>query len=270
MNKVFFSILFAAMFMFAGAGIARAEVTVVRAEGSAMMAERESVAKSEAFEDALKSAVVDAVAELLSGEQDTERLSEGLDRDVFSSPMKYVRNYKVLAEGWVTHYDLPQAGSELAPGVEPVEPQEVEGMDEQDGAPELHPADPVNFAEFYHIWIEASVDVGQLKNYLKQVTTLTEKSVFSANVVVLDFVDYETFALLKKRIETMSMVKDVSYYSFSRGKFVLKADITGTGYAFYESLVRKFSSEFAILPSGLEGVIIKAGRVGMAGAETEL
>lgn len=254
----FLSITLALFFVCASAGVAGAEVMVVKAEGSAMMGERESTTKNQAFEAALKIAVTDVVSDMLSDEE-LDRLFEKLERDVFSKPMRYVRNYKVVAEGWVTHYDLPDAEPEAAAEAEAT--IEVEPGVEEPPVP--HVTAPVSFAEFYHMWVEAAVDVGQLKSYLKKVTTLTEKSTISINIVILDVVDFKTYSGLKKRLENMDVVKEISYHSFSRGRFVLKAVITGTGYDFYERLTEKFGSEFVILPSGAESVIIKAGRMGL-------
>jgi len=246
---------------------ARAEVELVRAEGSAMMGERESTAKGHAFEDALRKAVSASVEGLLP-EDDRHRLREGLERDVYSNPMRYVQNYRVLAEGMVTHYDLPDAEPdalpEAAPAAGPVsgEEEEEDFLPEGEGPPVPQPAPPVSFAEFYHIWVEAAVDVGQLKQYLKKVTTLAVRQTISVNVIILDVEDYGAYAALKKRIEGMAAVKEVSYHSFSRGKFVLKAVVATTAYGFYEGLAAMLGGEFVVLPSGAESVIVKAGRFG--------
>jgi hypothetical protein len=95
------------------------EVSVINIEGSAAMAEfeTETMTKKAALENALRGSVEAAVKEVMKGEDILEN-AESIEDRIYPNPMNYILNYKILSEGWITHFDMPE---------DSVEPEGIEG-----------------------------------------------------------------------------------------------------------------------------------------------
>ncbi|VAW37064.1 hypothetical protein MNBD_DELTA02-535 [hydrothermal vent metagenome] len=91
----------------AGAG----EVSVVKMEGSAKKAEFEASAKKEALEMALRGSVEAAVKEVMKGKDILEN-AELIEERIYLNPMNYILNYRILSQGWITHFDLSDDSAE--------------------------------------------------------------------------------------------------------------------------------------------------------------
>ncbi len=284
MRRYFVSVL-SLLILMVCTGSALAEVTVVKAEGSAVKGEDEALTKRAALEDALKGAVARAVNSVLKDEK-AEEISDLLEVEIYSTPMRYVLNYRILSEGWITHFDLPEdflkpeeieevveEGVKLedleyhenvgggAEEVDPETPQWPEGpagAEVEAAAPESARKDlGAGGVVLYHLWIEASVDIGELKKDIGRFADIEEQETTTVEVVMLDVPDYRSFESLKKRLEEMDIIKGLSFESFSKGRYVLSAAVAGDGHALYDSLVDTLGKDYILIPGGTGRVIIK-------------
>lgn len=266
-----FTIFTATLTLFAATTFA--EVKLVRAEGLFMRGEEDALAKRGALEDALKK----TVAQLMDGfyasvEVVEDSDFEALNRKVMGDPLRYVLNYKILASGWITHFEMPEVdvdGDTSALNVEDVSDIRQEVIDtpviddataaEGDEMDEVRPAVLARTGvEFYHLWVEASVDADSLRD---EVFKLTSRGIEDSNeieIFVLDVTDHSVLKALKDRLDKIDIVKTVSYGSFSKGVSTFKAEIVGTGHSLFERLSGELTGDFVLIPGGAERVIIKA------------
>jgi len=107
LSAIFAAFLLLATAQFAGAG----EVSIIKIEGSAKKAEFAGDTKKEALERALRGSVEMAIKEVMKGEDILEN-AELIEERIYPNPMNYILNYKILSEGWITHFDLPGENAE--------------------------------------------------------------------------------------------------------------------------------------------------------------
>lgn len=93
------------------------EVSVIKIEGAAAKAEFKADTKRVALENALKGSVEGAVKEVMKSEDILEN-AELIEKRIYPNPMNYILNYRILSEGWITHFDMPE---------DSVEPEGIEG-----------------------------------------------------------------------------------------------------------------------------------------------
>ncbi len=330
---IFASFLLLAMPQFAGAG----EVSVLKIEGSAKKVEFEADTKKEALERALRGSVEAAVREVMKGEDILEN-AELIEERIYSNPMNYILNYRILSEGWITHFDLsgdsaePEGieddaiegpggvGVELVVGADgelvavavgeavediPVEEVAIESSGEagKDAAlvqgqgvvaeeklppPETRTArrhrkgslaessfftpSPEDMQEgvvggigegvmggelLYHLWVEVRLDTDRLRQDVKGFSNIEEAETSTVSIEILGVSDQQRFEELKKGLEENELVKELGYESFSRGRYVLRASVAGTGHDLYDSLKGNLGKDLVLIPGGAGRVIIK-------------
>ena len=247
-----------------------AEIKLVRAEGLFMKGEEDALAKRGALEDALKK----TVAQLMEGfyasvevVEDSE--FEALDRKVMSDPLRYILNYKILASGWITHFEMPEVDVDSDAAVlnieeVPGESQEVPIAEDSVAATDDLVDDPRpailarTGVEFYHLWVEASVDADSLRDEVFKLTSRGIEDSSEIEIFVLDVTDHSVLKALKDKLDKIDIVKTVSYGSFSKGVSTFKAEVVGTGHSLFERLSGELTDDFVLIPGGSERVIIKA------------
>jgi hypothetical protein len=252
--KRFFILLFSAVLVAHG-GFSLAEVSVIKAEGSSRRLEDESATKMLAFDDALKNAVASGLDSFMSkgslGEYSYE-IDELLDQKTST----YVLNYRILKEGWITHHDESLRAEDE--GVLLEEPLAEESPPVDSPWEVLLPAGrPLTGVEFYHIWIEAKVDVGQLREDTLRITAPGEKPTTHVTILILDVFDYPTYESIKNRLARIDIIRDISYNSFFTGRVLLTAEVRGTAHTLWERLESVVGDEFVLIPSGKDKLIIK-------------
>ncbi|VAV85444.1 hypothetical protein MNBD_DELTA01-1019 [hydrothermal vent metagenome] len=333
---IFTSFLLLAMPQMAGAG----EVSVLKMEGSAKKSEFEADTKKEALERALRGSVEAAVREVMKGEDILEN-AELIEERIYPNPMNYILNYRILSEGWITHFDLPGdnpepegaegidddamegdagVGVELVVGADgelvavatgeavedmPVEEVGIEGgleagkdatslegrdaaIDEKLPAPETvtarrHRKGSLAESSFftpsaedieegvaggigegvmggellYHLWVEIRLDLDRLREDVKGFIDIVEVETSTVSIEILGVSDHQRFEELKKGLEETEVVKEIGYESFSRGRYVLRAVVAGTGHDLYDSLKGNLGKDLVLIPGGVGRVIIK-------------
>ncbi len=317
---IFASFLLLATAQFAGAG----EVSVIKIEGSAKKAEFGGDTKKEALERALRGSVEMAVKEVMKGE-DILKNAELIEERIYPNPMNYILNYKILSEGWITHFDLPgenaepegidgeQAsegdsmdGVELVVGVDgelvavPIEgvigddAVEVAPAPEQLATSEILPVAETavvkrhrkgSLAEssfftpsaedisqgtatgigegvtggelLYHLWIETRLDIDRLKEDVKDFSDIEEVEISTVSIEILGVNDQKRFEDLRAQLQESGIIKELGYESFSRGRYVLRASVAGTGHDLYDRLRGTLGKDLVLIPGGIGRVIIK-------------
>lgn len=214
------------------------DLNAVRSEGIASKSADFNEVKRKALDQALKNAVITATDTIIK--KDSMDINpEAARAAVSSSPRSFVLNYKILAEGWINHMEE----------VPPVPTDLPDASEQTPGAVEL-----------YHIWIEASVDAGQLKNELLRAAggdTVTS----TVKLNILDLVDYGAFKNLMTSLKRIAAIKDLSYNSFSRGRIEVTATVSGPAAGLSEKVAREAGDSFRVIAGGPNMLIIKpAGR----------
>lgn len=223
---------------FAAPAFAVAEdLNAVRSEGIASKSADFNEVKRKALDQALKNAVITAAETIIK--KDSVDINLDVARAaVSSSPRSFVLNYKILAEGWINHMEE----------IPPVPTDMPDAAEQTPGAVEL-----------YHIWIEASVDSGQVKNELLRAAggdTLT--SVVKLNI--LDLVDYAAFKNLMTSLKRIAVIKDLSYNAFSRGRIEVTATVSGPADGLSEKVAREAGDSFRVIAGGPNMLIIKPAK----------
>ncbi len=316
---IFASFFLLATAQFAGAG----EVSIIKIEGFAKKAEFAGDTKKEALERALRGSVEMAVKEVMKGEDILEN-AELIEERIYPNPMNYILNYKILSEGWITHFDLPDenaepegidgeeasegdamGGVELVVGVDgelvavPVEGaigdvvveevgEEVEVAPETlpvaetfvvkrhrkgslaessfftPSAEDIAPGTAIGIGEgvsggelLYHLWIETRLDIDRLKEDVKDFSDIEEVETSSVRIEILGVNDHKRFEDLRTGLQESEVIKELSYESFSRGRYVLRALVAGTGHDLYDRLRGNLGKDLVLIPGGVGRVIIK-------------
>lgn len=211
------------------------DISFVRSEGIISKAEDKADVKKKALDQALKNAVSQSLDNLLKQEA-VEADPNSIKAAVLSNPRSFILNYKILSEGWITHL-------ESAPPV-PVD------------LPESQSAVGI---ELFHIWIEATVDNGQLRAYLSKMNYLRaddRASVFTLSLI--DITDYKTFKSVLSSLKRVSNITDLTYDSFLGGRIVMSAKVKGDPQALTEKISKEMGDSFAVIPAGPNTVVIKA------------
>ncbi|HXI09626.1 MAG TPA: hypothetical protein VNK06_02380 [Thermodesulfobacteriota bacterium] len=223
---------------FAAPAFAAAEdLSAVRSEGIASKSADFNEVKRKALDQALKNAVITA-AETIIKKDSVDINLDAARAAVSSSPRSFVLNYKILAEGWINHMEE----------VPPVPTDLPDAAEQTPGAVEL-----------YHIWIEASVDAGQVKSELLRAAggdTLTS----AVKINILDLVDYGAFKNLMTSLKRIASIKDLSYNSFSRGRIEVTATVSGSADGLSEKVAREAGDSFMVIAGGPNMLIIKPAR----------
>ncbi|MBI5559720.1 MAG: hypothetical protein HY883_00385 [Deltaproteobacteria bacterium] len=220
------------LFVLSLAAASFAATAVVKAEGAAVKSGDDPGVKERALESAMKNSV-EAALRLVIKEEKINALSGELLERVFSDPLRYVLNYRILSEGLLRHFDMPEAALKS-------------GEEEQ-------PSGPV---DIYHVWIEASVDADGLRRDVGRFTG-AGRDLAPVTIEILGVEDWGTFNGLKETIEGMDIVMEVGYRSFSRGKIFITALVAGSGQNLYERLYKELGGAFTVAPAGEDRLIIR-------------
>lgn len=204
------------------------EAAVVASEGITAKSDDIADVKRKALDKALRSAVMDSAKAILAKEG--MKVSASSLEQLASSPRAFVLNYKIRSEGFVTHLDAaPQT-------------------------PNADPSAPAG-AEFYHIWIDASIDTDALKS---AVARLASAGASSGEVFInlMDIKDYATFTTLVDSLRKIAFIKEVSYSSFSSARITLSAAVTGDIPSLAGRIAREIPQDFAVM-EGAGQIIIR-------------
>ncbi len=279
--RMFFTIVFclvlgATYAMAAG----KSTVTTVKGEGYAVKFSESMELKRIAIDSAYKDAVTTAIKNV-TGEALYAGAADRLESDIVSRADRYVVSYKILAEGWMTHYDMPDAaaiigaaeaekeeGKKVAGGKVVLEEIPKEGDElsligeDEDELTDEEEEEKLRLAmmgvKALHIVIEAVVDTKSLVRDLRKYVTIADEKTGTVCIVVLGISDYKEFEALRERLERSDFIRFVSFESFRKGKFTLKASVVEGGETFYDKISEELGSDYVVIPGGTDKIIIKA------------
>ncbi len=206
----------------------------VKADGTATRFEDKADVKKRAIERALAEAVTSAIA-TLEADKGLLETSDELKKKAASNAQVYVLDYKILAEGWLTHLDMtPPPGDDSVAGL---------------------PLAALPGVEVFHIRLEASIDAAQLKKALLTGEKSASAHIEGITFVLLDFSDYAGHKEVVAALEKTAQIKDLIYVSFYRGKTVLAANSTVDAHALVRQLARDLQGCCAVV-NGASGIIV--------------
>ncbi|MBI5563031.1 MAG: hypothetical protein HY894_09320 [Deltaproteobacteria bacterium] len=225
-----FQVLAAAFFFFCLALLAAAEAReplAEDAEGTAIKSDAYDVRKK-ATDDALRNAVVAAVDALRK--EGGAKTGADAASNLYANASTYVLTYKILSEGWMTHFDIAPEYAEPAPG-----------------AADRAGADAASTGvEVYHVRVRASVDAGTLANALVSLKGGGASTASAITVTLLDMPDYAAFNAVIAALEAAPEIKDIGYNSLYRGRIALTASVTSTDAALAGRLSKDLGEGFAV------------------------
>lgn len=239
------------------------DVITVKAEGTAIKTGSEAEAKKKANDEAFRGAVLDALNALMREEgitADPDAVASFMEKEVYPGPLRFILNFRVLSEGW-TVKEVPLEGlpgAEVPVGetaVAPVAPPE--GGVTPGGMPAPVVEAPLKL-DVYNVWIEARVDAALLKDRLGRIAEVREASSFKeVSIVILDVTDYEAFRSLYSSLGRITMLKGLSYFSFYRGRIVLRARTAAKDADLAGRIRREAGEGYTTLSTGEGTVVIK-------------
>lgn len=248
-----------------------ADVVVVQAEGTALKTKDAKDAKKAALETALKNVVFEALAS--SGVlEDSGVGPSAVAEEITAAPMKFVLNYRILSEGWVT---APRGGPGGVP--DPLGGQPAQGPEPWPGArSDSGPPTPPWMEEgqgwgeeewsspgrLYSIRIEASVDVIELRGAVATALAGGVDGLETITVYLLDAVDYPAYSYFGRSLKRIGMVKDVSYDSFYRGRIAFKVKSLGSVLDLKEALSKEIGGDYVVQFGGPKTLTARAVRPG--------
>ena len=208
-----------------------ADVITVKAQGQALSGP-EADAKERAVEEAIKAGVKTAVETLIK-DMRLEPDMSSVEVVIYSNPRTFLLNYKILAE-------------ETMPGPEGAEADAHDAESIQDRQ-----------AEIFRVTIEASFDQGFLRTILAGLVPAGNEAI-PITIVVLDVEGWVEFKSLIDMLKKTAVVKDISYTSFFRARFVLSADITVPVPEFTERAAKEAGDGYLVTELKPGIVVIKA------------
>ncbi|MBZ0221311.1 MAG: hypothetical protein K8I01_12885 [Candidatus Methylomirabilis sp.] len=207
-----------------------ADIVIIPTEGTAAKSDDMARMKRSALDGALVNAVRDAVNSILVKESLVA--PEAVIKDLTSNPGTYVLNYRIRSEGLVMHMDALPAGGPL-----PVD------------------ASPGAGVEFYHVWIEASVDKDALRDAIaKYLSVSAYQSPLVINII--DVGDYQTFTGLLSSLRKIAVIKHLSYRTFSPGRVTLIAETGASARMLAARIANEVPENFAVV-EGAGQIIIR-------------
>ncbi|MBI5235928.1 MAG: hypothetical protein HY886_06740 [Deltaproteobacteria bacterium] len=210
----------------------------VKAEGIATRFEDKGDVKKRAVERALAEAVIEAIS-TLEADGALRETTDELKKKAASSAPVYVLDYKILAEGWLTHLDMtpPSEGDNAAGQTATLSSPSLPGV------------------EVFHIRLEANIDAAQLKKALLVDDKGAPAHIEGLTLVLLDFSGYAGHKEVMATLEKTAQIKDLTYVSLYRGKTVLSANSTVGAHALVRQLARDLQGCCAVV-SGTDGIIV--------------
>ncbi|MBI5886977.1 MAG: hypothetical protein HZB85_10420 [Deltaproteobacteria bacterium] len=254
-TALFFLVLLASAPVFAGA----APISV-DAEGTAIKSSAYDVRKK-ATEASLKQAVTLAVGTVTSREG-MKAADPAALAYINSNAAAYVTTYKILSEGWMTHFDVTQQAVEEALGADKGGQQAI--------PPPLSIEEQSLGVEVYHIRINATLDAAGL--YAALVNFSGASPARQAGIYTLalvDMADYNVYNTAMAALLASPEIKDINYGSFYRGRITLTAASFLAGRTLAERLVRELGAGFVIGMDGERGILIKQAPAGVIPNEAQ-
>ncbi len=255
------------MLLYGGPEDARAEagdIVTVHAEGAARQTEKGPDVKKTAIDQALKNAVAEALDAVIEREH-VEIDPSVIETGIYSNAIDFVVNFKIISEERKTELVAPEE-AEGGEETEKAKPTEGSKATPESAALEGEEAEPV-VLETYFIWIEAKIDTVRLSDALGKIVLEEERISSKLTLVLLDITDYETYTKIVDALGRIAMLHDLSYSSFSPGRFTMTAK-PATG---IRSLVKSISTaagpDFIVVGGGRRLIIIKAYPVTVAPSE---
>ncbi len=238
MKKITLAVIVAALIPAFYGNASAIDSLQVKAEGMATRFEDKADVKKRAIDRALMEAVTSAIS-TLEADGALRETPDELRKKAASNAQVYVLDYKILAEGWLTHLDMtPPPGDDNAAG---------------QTAALSSPALPG--VEVFHIRLEASIDAAQLKKALLAGDKGASAHIEALTFVLLDFSDYAGHKEVIAALEKTAQIKDLTYVSLYRGKTVLAANSTVDAHALVRQLARDMLGCCAVV-SGADGIIV--------------
>lgn len=235
LKKIFIIIMAVTAFGFSGRALAD-EVSVVKAEGTAIRLGDEALIKRAAIDKALKGAVAAALEPILKKEA-VQSGTDILEQAIFANPRAFILNYKILSEGWITHME-PVSGVLESP------------------SPQLQQDSATAGLELFHIWIEASIDARQLRGAVGKLSG-GNQTIIPVKITILNVTDYNAYRALISALKSITPVRDIAYSSFYRGKILLTAKVSTDTQTLIERIGREAGDGYIVIPGGAQSIIIK-------------
>lgn len=225
-----------------------AEPVVVDAEGTAIKSDAYDVRK-QAIDDSLRKAVRVAVDAVVRQEGMKKAAAPAALADISANPAEYVLTYKILSEGWMTHFDISPQSVEEALG--PANPNEAvpagAALDAQSTG-----------VEVYHIRVNASIDAKRLYAALVNLTGSSAAKPAETYIVTLaDMADYNVYSAATSAIEQLPDIKDVNYGTFYRGRITFTAASSLSGQTLVERLAKELGAGFVVEMAADHNISIK-------------
>ncbi|MCK4738586.1 MAG: hypothetical protein KAT46_01435 [Deltaproteobacteria bacterium] len=162
-----------------------------------------------------------------------------IESNILASSSKYVLNYRILYQGWITHYDLPEETEvEETKETTASEGKKTSSSAAADGVPA------------YHTKVEARVDISTLKKDIKKFVFIEDYEVSDIEIIIFGVEDYKDFEEIKSRLLLVPGIKELSYKSFFRRKTVMTAMVTLPFNEIFNALRKEFASNFSVIPTG--------------------
>lgn len=283
-TAIFFLVLFAFALTSSATAASSKEASRVTSDGNALWNEDETTTKKAALDSALRGAVRAALVEFAT-EMVVSDNESYLEAEVYGNVLRYVLNYRILSQGYLTHYDMPEleaklkamlmaAGiedeSELSVGVQGPQGPAGPGSEGEEGgtgfegvmaARAIAPGGGVNV---YHMKIEATVDILQLKKDVRSILGELETEIHPVEVLVLGVEGYSGFDNVRRKIMDTEVVSDLIYLSFSGERFRVKIKVSSSVEEFIDKVKSGLGSKYAVFRgsadkrTGTESVVIKA------------
>jgi len=251
----FLFVLLAYTPVFAGAG-----PISVDAEGTAIKSSAYDVRKK-ATEASLRQAVSLAVT-TVTRQEGTADADAAAIAYVNANAAAYVTTYKILSEGWMTHFDVSQQAVEEALGIDKNAERAVP-------TPPSIEAQSLG-VEVYHIRINATLDGARL--YAALVNFSGASSSRPAEIYALtlvEMVDYAVYNAAMAALEASPEIKNINYGTFYRGRITLTAASFLAGRTLAERLVRELGSGFVVGMTGERAIFIKPAPAGSVSNEAQ-
>ncbi len=209
------------------------DIILIKAEGVAPRIDDIAEAKKNALNDAIKNAVTQAAKSLYAMASNEGAKDEAIAA-ALSDPGRFIDNYRILSE---------ETGA-------------------AEGAAAMAQKPDAAGTEVLHIWIELTINAGQLKHALG-LTVATEAQILRLiKVTVLDIADYSTFSSIISALRNPAFAREVLYDSFLRGRIQLTVKTTEDALLLRENLSAALADALVAVVNGEREVIIRPSQKG--------
>lgn len=238
------AILTAFLLPIAGHANAREPVTV-DAEGMAIKSDTYDVRKK-AIEDALKNSVAASV-DVAAKEGGHALVDEAAMFVISSKASSYILTYKILSEGWLTHFDIEPKAVEAVPSA--AQPIDVDAQQQSMGV------------DVYHIRIKAVVDAQKLAAALaSQSVSSTAKPASSVRILFAEMPDYAAYSAALAVVGAVPEIHDLDNGEFYPGRITFTAAVSGNAAQFAARLAKELGEGFTVTLTDARNITIKPAK----------